>query len=150
MLTKIPRPQLGDKMFRNTLIGLREEAMVVSVTSHKSGVNWTAVMMTKNGVEFIGSDKEHRGAFDWAPISWQYDETRNTWVVPEEDQTAAEAKVVGEKSWDIPQPLPNEKYMSWRSRVYREIPDLKKEDTAAEILSAAWKGEAEQEALSAK
>ena len=40
--------------------------------------------------------------------------------------------------------------MSWRSRVYREIPDLRKEDTATEILSAAWKGEAEQEALSAK
>jgi hypothetical protein len=150
MLTKIPRPQLGDKMFRNTLIGLREEALVVSITSHKSGVNWTAVMMTKNGVEFIGSDKEHRGQFDWAPVSWEYDESRHSWVVPEEDQTAAEAKVVGEKNWDIPQPLPNEKYMSWRSRVYREVPNLKKEDKAAEILSAAWKGEAEQEALSAK
>ena len=146
MLTKIPRPRLGDKMFRNTLIGLREEAMVVSITaSVHSQSDWTAVMMTKNGVEFIGSDREHRGQFDWAPLSWEYDESRHSWVVPEEDQSIAEAKVVGEKSWDIPQPLPNEKYMSWRSRVYREIPDLRKEDTATEILSAAWKGEAEQE-----
>ena len=105
MLTKIPRPRLGDKMFRNTLIGLREEAMVVSITaSVHSQSDWTAVMMTKNGVEFIGSDREHRGQFDWAPLSWEYD----------------------------------------------EIPDLRKEDTATEILSAAWKGEAEQEALSAK
>lgn len=150
MLTKIPRPQLGDKMFRNTLIGLREEALVVSVTSHKSGGSWTAVMMTKNGVEFIGADREYRGQFDWAPISWQYDESRNSWVVPEEDQLASEAKVVGEKTWDIPEPLPGEKYMSWRSRVYREVPGLKKEDNATELLSAAWKNETEQEALSAK
>lgn len=150
MLTKIPRPQLGDKMFRNTLIGLREEALVVSVTSHKSGGSWTAVMMTKNGVEFIGADREYRGQFDWAPISWQYDESRNSWVVPEEDQLASEAKAVGEKTWDIPEPLPGEKYMSWRSRVYREVPDLKREDNATELLSAAWKNETEQEALSAK
>jgi hypothetical protein len=150
MLTKIPRPQLGDKMFRNTLIGLREEALVVSITSHNTGDSWTAVMMTKNGVEFVSSDREHRSQFDWAPVSWKYDEARHSWVIPEEDQAITEAKVVGEKSWDIPEPLPGEKYMSWRSRVYREVPNLKKEEKATEILSAAWKGEAEQEALSAK
>jgi len=149
MLTKIPRPQLGDKMFRNTLIGLREEALVVSITGSKNSESWTAVMMTKNGVEFIGSDREHRGQFDWAPIAWEYDEGRHSWVVPDGEQSLSDAKAVGEKTWDIPEPLPGEKYMSWRSRVYREIPDLKKEESATEILSVAWKGEVEN-ALSAK
>ena len=122
MITAIPRPQLGDKMFRNTLIGLREEAMVLSITSHKAGKSWTAVLMTKNGIEFIGSDNEHRGQFDWAPVSWEYDE----------------------KAWDIPEPLPGEKYMSWRSRVFREVPGLRKEAKATDILSTAWKNETAQ------
>lgn len=151
MLTKIPRPQLGDKMHRNTMIGLREEALVVSISGPRhNGAMWSAVMMTKNGVEFVGSDKEHRGQFDWVPLSWKYDEDRHAWVVPEDNQVVAEAKAVGEKTWDIPEPLPGEKYMSWRSRVYREVPDLKKEDNATELLSTAWKNETEQEALSAK
>jgi len=144
MITAIPRPQLGDKMFRNTLIGLREEAMVICITSHKTGVSWTAVLMTKNGVEFIGSDNEHRGQFDWAPVSWEYDEGRHSWVVPEENQAVSEAKRVDEKIWDIPEPLPGEKYMSWRSRVFREVPGLKKEAKATDLLSTAWKNETAQ------
>ena len=145
MLTKIPRPRLGDKMFRNTLIGLREEAMVVSITaSVHSQSDWTAVMMTKNGVEFVGSDQEHRGKYDWVPLSWRYDEQRKAWVLPEDDaQAIADAKAVDAKAWDLPTPTDGEKYMSWRARALREVPGLRGIEEAKEILSGAWKERAQ-------
>ena len=144
-LTTIPRPQLGDHMYRHTLIGLREEAMVTSVCGPENDRKmWSAVMMTKNGVEFVGSDQEHRGKYDWVPLSWRYDEQRKAWVLPEDDaQAIADAKAVDAKAWDLPTPTDGEKYMSWRARALREVPGLRGIEEAKEILSGAWKERAQ-------
>ena len=149
-LTTIPRPQLGDLMHRNTLIGLREESMVISVSGpERDRAMWSAVMMTKNGVEFVGSDQEHRGKYDWVPITWRYDNERSRWVIPESDlQALSEAPEVDQKEWELPTPAEGEKYMSWRARVLRETPGLRSEDDVTEVLSAAWKGR--EHAVSAK
>lgn len=140
-LTTIPRPELGDLMYRHTLIGLREEAMVVSISGPENDRSmWAAVMMTKNGVEFVGSDQEHRGKYDWVPITWKYDDTRKAWVVPDNaDQQVSEAKIVDEQIWDLPTPLEGERYMTWRARALREVPGLRGATGAKDILSDAWK-----------
>lgn len=140
-LTTIPRPELGDHMYRHTLIGLREEAMVTSVCGpgNDRGM-WSAVMMTKNGVEFVGSDQEHRGKYDWVPLSWRYDEERKAWVLPTDtEQAISEARAVDQQDWSLPTPNDGERYMSWRARALREVPGLRGTDGAKEILSDAWK-----------
>tara|TARA_R110002110_G_scaffold14954_3_gene68382 strand:+ start:1378 stop:1848 length:471 start_codon:yes stop_codon:yes gene_type:complete len=140
-LTAIPRPQLGDLMYRHTLIGLREEAMVVSISGPETDRSmWSSVMMTKNGVEFVGSDQEHRGKYDWVPLSWQYDEERKAWVLPKNaEQAVSDAKAVDAKDWDLPTPVAGERYMTWRARALREVPGLRGASGAKDILSDAWK-----------
>lgn len=132
----LPRPKLGDHLYRHTLIGLVEEAMIVSINGpEKQPEMWTAVVMTRSGVEFVSSDREFRSKHDWVPSSWMYDEERKCWVIP----------VVGTKesqdadAWNLPAPNTGEKYMSWRARVFREVPTLKKSDGVNDILSSAWK-----------
>ena len=61
------RPQLGDIFVRRNLNGNEEEAMVLSVQYHPKGVMWQATMNTKNGVEFVTGDAEHRNVHDWRP-----------------------------------------------------------------------------------
>jgi len=149
-LTTIPRPQLGDLMHRHTLIGLQEEAMVVSISGpERDRAMWSAVMMTKNGVEFVGSDQEHRGKYDWVPLTWKYDNERSRWVIPTSDlQALTEAREVDQKDWVLPTPNSGEKYMSWRARVLREVPGLRTAEDVTDVLSFAWKGR--EQAASAK
>ena len=70
-LTSIPRVQVGDLMFRMTLVNQYEEAMVVSILSpSETSESWTATVMTKNGIEFISGTVEHRSIHDWMPKGW--------------------------------------------------------------------------------
>jgi hypothetical protein len=50
-------------MFRKTLVNQYEEAMVVSVlgnTIARFTRQWSATLMTKNGIEFVSGAVEHR------------------------------------------------------------------------------------------
>lgn len=78
------RPQLGDIFVRRNLNGNEEEAMVLSVQYHPKGGMWQATMNTKNGIEFVTGDAEHRNAFDWRPKGWLYDEQNGNWYSPEQ------------------------------------------------------------------
>ena len=50
-LFALPRPKLGDQMYRRTLVNQYEEAIVTSLIGNEPGSeNWTATLMTKNGV----------------------------------------------------------------------------------------------------
>jgi len=133
----LPRPKLGTHMYRRTLIGLIEEALVISIRYPENNESWIATLFTKNGVEFTSSDVEYRTKNDWVPSTWMFDEVAKTWVVIDDaDQEAS--KPVNKVEFTIPAPEPGEKYMSWRSRVFREIPALKQEDNAADIISGVW------------
>ena len=80
-----PRPQLGDVFVRRNLNGNEEEAMILSVQySTKAGSLWQATMNTKNGIEFVTGDAEHRNIHDWRPKGWKYDETTGAWHSPVE------------------------------------------------------------------
>jgi len=134
--SKIPRPKMGDSFYRHTLIGLVEEAMVVSMNGpEKHPEEWSAVVLTRTGTEFITSDQEFRSKHDWVPSNWMYDEERNCWVVPSSDDTEAKDA----HAWQLPAPKAGERYMSWRARVFREVPMLKKDDSVNDILSSSWK-----------
>ena len=116
----LPRPQLGDQMYKHTLTRMVEECLIVSIIGPPDNPeHWTATLLTKNGIEFVGSDKEYRGRHDWVPNN--------------------EVKAVDQVDWNVPAPKAGEKYMSWRARVFREIPALKKDAQATEILSDVWK-----------
>mgnify|MGYP003109869814 FL=1 len=150
-LTAIPRLNVGDQMFRKTLIHQYEEAMVVSVLANsKDSPIWTATLMTKNGVEFISGAVEHRSVHDWMPMGWVFDEQRVGWIPPQEilrgdeDQLPIEDPDDAEKEaaqtvFDIPAPWAEEKFMSWRSRVLNSQPSLKGTANIYGKLSAAWK-----------
>jgi hypothetical protein len=133
----LPRPQLGTHMYRRTLIGLIEEALVVSLRYPDNGDSWIATLFTKNGVEFCSSDREFRSRNDWVPSTWMFDDVAKTWVVINED-SEKKARPVNKEEFTIPAPTPGEKYMSWRSRVFREVPALKKEDNASDMISEVW------------
>jgi len=79
----LPRPKVGDAMERKNLNGRSEEAAVLSIINNSpDGENWQAVLFTRNGAEFISSDKEHRGVHDWRPKGWVFDDTSSNWVPP--------------------------------------------------------------------
>lgn len=78
-----PRPQLGDVFVRRNLNGNEEEAMILSVQySTKAGSLWQATMNTKNGIEFVTGDAEHRNVFDWRPKGWIFDDVNGNWYSP--------------------------------------------------------------------
>lgn len=148
-LTSIPRVQVGDLMFRRTLVNQYEEAMVVSILSpDKTSESWTATVMTKNGIEFVSGTVEHRSIHDWMPKGWVFDEDKVGWIPPKsilrsddaeiEDPVEAE-RVHEEVRLAIPAPWNDEKYMSWRSRVMKSQPTLKGTQGIYDKLSAAWK-----------
>jgi len=150
-LTAIPRVQVGDIMFRKTIIQQYEEAMVVSVLGNtKDSSAWTATLMTKNGIEFVTGCVEHRSVHCWMPLGWEYDRENVGWVPPQsilrndddesqiEDPEEAE-RVSTAQVFDIPAPWTDEKYMSWRSRVLKSQPTLRGTDNIYDKLSAAWK-----------
>jgi len=150
-LSSIPRVSVGQVMHRLTLVNQYEEAMVVSVLgASPTSEQWTATLMTKNGIEFVSGAVEHRSVHDWMPMGWVYDKARVGWVPPvsalrddsveaavedpEEAQNEFQAKI-----FDIPAPWTDEKYMSWRSRVLKSQPTLKGTQGIYDKLSSAWK-----------
>ena len=124
-----PRPELGDKFHRFNLNGQYEEAQVLSVMGPETEPDvWKASMATTNGFEFVTSDREHRGQFDWVPHAWQYDGERRGWVPPD----------VLVQTLSIPGPALDEHYMTWRKRAYAECPQLKSRVDGAALMTAAW------------
>ena len=129
-----PRPNLGDKLQRYSLTGLYEEAAVLSVIGPEDKPEeWSAVMMTRNGVEFVTSYRDFRGRHDWVPRDWYYSERHKTWIAPDAE----------EGDWDLPTPKVGEKFPTWRARVWRALPELKKDPDAARILSDVWQASKE-------
>lgn len=81
---RIPTPDVGDIFHTTTLNGLYARALLVYVVSDKRAANtWSGVLMTKNGIEFVSSDNEHRGEYDWVPSAWTWDKDLKFWEVPE-------------------------------------------------------------------
>lgn len=79
----LPRPKVGDAMERKNLNSRNEEAAVLSIINNSpDGEHWQAVLFTRNGAEFISSDKEHRSAHDWRPKGWVFDDASSNWVPP--------------------------------------------------------------------
>jgi len=148
-LMAIPRPNVGDTFYRRTLVNQYEEAIVVSILSSDPGTDdWSATFMTKNGVEFVSGDVEHRTPHDWMPKGWVYDPARVAWVPPksilrddtkEATDPVEEERVSQTNVFMLPTPWEGEKFMSWRSRTMKSLPALKDRDNAREILSQAWK-----------
>ena len=151
-LTAIPRPKVGCQVFRQTLVGQHEEALIVSILSADSeSPNWSATIMTKNGVEHMNGGVEHRTIYDWMPVGWTYDEVQVGWVPPKsilrddskdvadiEDPEEA-VQIAARNVFVVPSPWEGEKFMSWRSRVIKSIPALKGNSTTYAKLSDSWK-----------
>lgn len=98
-----PVPALGDIFVRKNLNGLEEESMILSVMFNpKAPALWQATMQTKNGIEFVTGDREHRNIHDWRPKGWVFDEHNNNWYsvadkAKLEAERAAEAAKAAEK-----------------------------------------------------
>lgn len=123
------RPELGDKMHRFNLNGQYEEAMITAIIGPEDEPDiWKATITTANGFEFVGSDKEFRGRFDWVPHDWTFDELAKTWKPPG----------VARERLDIPVPEVGEHYMKWRKRVYTACPQLKSMPGGAQIIAQKW------------
>lgn len=150
-LMAIPRPKLGAAVYRRTLVNLYEEALVVSVVGPEpDSPQWTATLMTKNGLEFVSGDVEHRTVYNWMPVGWVFDREKGGWVAPKEalrsddddspveiPEEAMEAAL--KNTFMLPEPWANEKFMSWRSRALKSVPQLKESKAATSVLSKAWK-----------
>lgn len=136
-LVVLDRPELGDHFQRYALNGLYEQSMVVSIIGPEDHpVQWTAVLLTRNGVEFIGSSAEIRGRFDWVPGAWDYDDMFKTWVNPETHDISDNILF---RETDIPSPVEDERYMTWRARVYRDVSGLKSYEGAPQLLKTVWR-----------
>ena len=140
------RPLLGDCMHRYSLHDLYEEALVVSIIGPEDRPDqWTAVLMTKNGVEFVSGDIEHRTQYDWMPKEWLFHPETASWYGPLVEVKEVEVEdgyeVIEDKD-DIvalPEPWEGEKFMSWRARAMKSDTRLKMLDDASAMLSKAWK-----------
>lgn len=139
----LPRPRLGAHMCRKTLNGRYEEALITSITAYErlSVSGWTAVMMTKNGVEFVSGDIENRTEHDWMPIEWVYHEGR--WYSPKIEATEAVEVMNEPNAGDdvviLPEPWEGEKFMSWRARAMKTDERLRILTDVGTLLSQAWK-----------
>jgi hypothetical protein len=130
------RPMVGDCFHRYSLHDLYEEAMVVSIIGQEDHPEqWTAVIMTRNGAEFISSGKDFRGRCDWVPASWTYDSFNKTWLEPGEE-VEEDAEI---KREEVPTPERDERYMAWRARVFREFPALREQQNVKRVLSDVWR-----------
>ena len=140
-LTAIPRCKVGDNVYRKTLVGQYEEAMIVSIlSSSPTSENWSATIMTKNGVEHMSGGVEHRTIYDWMPVGWVYDEVQTGWVPPQSILRDDTKDVEASKNvFVIPAPWDGEKFMSWRSRVKKSVPALSSHAAADSALSESWK-----------
>jgi|GEM_PF-2444144 len=112
LTTAFPRPQLGDIFVRRNLNGSEEESMVLSIqysTRPGGTALWQATLMTKNGIEFVGCDREHRNIHDWRPATYIFDEVNANWYSPEEkakleeERAAAAAKAAAAAAAKAPE-----------------------------------------------
>ena len=150
-LTSLPRCQVGDRVFRQTLVGRYEEALIVSIQSaDATSDQWTGTLMTKNGAEYINGNVEHRTVYDWMPVGWVYDAVAVVWIplqsMLRDDSKEAEvedpieaAKIAESSVFVVPSPWDGEKFMSWRSRALKSVPALKGDPSIFSKLSHAWK-----------
>lgn len=139
------RPDIGDAYHRYSLNGLYEQAMISSIIGPENNPGqWTATVQTRNGVEFLSGSAEHRNRSDWVPVDWTFDDVRHCWMAPEEDETVVGAPKTAPQTTprltrtDIPAPQSNERYMTWRARVYREVKDIKEYPESADLMKTVW------------
>ena len=71
--------------------------MILSVMYNpKAPALWQATMQTKNGIEFVTGDREHRNVHDWRPKGWVFDELNSNWYsVADKAKLDAEMQVKG-------------------------------------------------------
>lgn len=146
---RMPRPQIGDVLERLSLDGLIEESMVTSIKYNKSDPNfWNVVIVTRNGFDFVSSHNDHITEHDWRPKGWVYHRQTNCFLPTGVEWSVEEKKYLYDEDpkgddavpdIELPTPVMGEKYMSWRARVYKAVPDLKSNPRAPEALSAVWK-----------
>lgn len=88
----LPKPALGDVVFRENLSGQYEEATVAAIlTANKASTSWTATLLTRNGIEFLGSDIDLKSKHDWMPLGWVLD--NNVWLEPETGGAGVQSKI---------------------------------------------------------
>jgi hypothetical protein len=97
-------PALGDIFVRKNLNNLEEESMILSIMYNpKAPALWQATMQTKNGIEFVTGDREHRNVHDWRPKGWVFDELNSNWYSVADkakldaDRAAEEAKAAAKE-----------------------------------------------------
>ena len=148
MSFKLPRPQIGDVLERQNLDGLIEESAVASLKYNKTDPSfWNAVMITRNGFEFLGSHANPISHTDWRPKGWVYHHRINSFLPPGASPGDERGEVVFDKGMEpveleelpLPPPVAGERYMSWRARAYKSVPDLRGNPNAPELLSITWK-----------
>ena len=148
----LPRPKIGDTLERQNLDGHIEEAMVVSLKYNKEDPGfWHSVLITRNGFEFLSCHKNPITNSDWRPKGWIYNHQTNAFlplgasIELGSNEVVFEEGAEPEKLEELPLPVPvvGEKYMSWRARAYKAVPDLKGNPAAPEILSLTWKKRAQ-------
>jgi hypothetical protein len=131
----LERPELGSVVHRYSLNGMYEQSVVVSLIGPENAPQqWTAVLLTRNGVEFLSSSAEYRGRFDWVPGDWVFDEFRKQWSAP-----GSETDGPSFQSSDIPLPEDGERWMTWQARVYRTVENLKEFEGADTLIKTVWK-----------
>ena len=142
----LPRPALGEHFERQCLDGMMEEALIISIKYMKENpIQWTAVLSTRNGYDFIASQKEFRTINDWRPKGWVYMREIGAFAPPNAVWNTETQTLEGlvedhtETVTQVPYPYDGEKYLSWRARAFRALPDLKGNPQDPEILSVAWK-----------
>jgi hypothetical protein len=155
-----PRPSILDVMERVSLDGQIEEALILSMKYHVEDRNhWNAVLVTRNGFEFVAHQREFRSKHDWRPKGWEYNRKINAFLPPEavydtETQTYSVPETSEEKQMaadlaciEIVAPAVGEKYMAWRARAYKAAPELKSNPKAGDALAHAWKSRVEADFL---
>ena len=136
----LARPALGDHYHRYSLHGLYEESIVISLLGPEGPPEqWTAAVMTRNGIEFLSSSAEIRGKFDWVPDEWTFDDVLHSWINPRNEAGEIVGEVVPFDERDIPTPKIGEKYMAWRARAYREVDGLRGHKSTPLLLKKVWK-----------
>jgi hypothetical protein len=131
----LERPELGDVVHRYSLNGMYEQAIVVSLIGPENApTQWTGVLLTRNGVEFLTSSAEYRGRYDWVPGDWVFDEFNKRWAEPGVDVDGPSFNAD-----DIPVPIDGERWMTWQARVYRSVENLKGFEGADTLIKTVWK-----------
>ena len=152
MSFKLPRPVIGDTLERQNLDGQIEEAMVISLKYSKEDPGfWHSVLITRNGFEFLSGHANPITHSDWRPKGWVYHSQINAFLPVGASTQVGSAEIVFDegtepeqaKELPLPPPVAGEKYMSWRARAYKAVPDLKGNPQAPEILSLTWKKRAQ-------